>query len=56
MLDFLGIVFGHVYYYLNTIGLLRAPERLKVWYKKSPNAKSIREKYEKVSGDFVAGG
>lgn len=52
-LDFLGIVFGHVYYHCKTVGLLRAPKGVVDWYKKSDAAASIRKKYKKISMDFV---
>jgi len=53
MLDFLGIVFGHVYHHCKTIGLLRAPKEVVEWYKESDAAASIRQKYKKISTDFV---
>mmetsp|Transcript_25577 Transcript_25577/g.62763 ORF Transcript_25577/g.62763 Transcript_25577/m.62763 type:complete len:317 (-) Transcript_25577:88-1038(-) len=53
MLDFLGIVFGHVYHHCKTIGLLRAPQFVVDWYKNSDAAASIRQKYKKISTDFV---
>jgi Derlin-2/3 len=52
VLDFLGIVFGHVYHHCKTIGLLRAPDGLVRWYKESDSASSIRKKYKKISTDF----
>lgn len=52
ILDFLGIVFGHVYYHFNTLGMLRAPDWLKTWYDESPNAQVLREKYKTISSDF----
>ena len=35
LLDFLGIVFGHIYYHCKSIGLLRAPQPVVTWYKTS---------------------
>ena len=54
MLDFLGIVFGHVYHHCKTVGLLRAPDSVVTWYKESdsPQVKAIREKYKEISSDF----
>jgi Derlin-2/3 len=52
VLDFLGIVFGHVYHHCKTVGLLRAPASLQEWYEKSPQAARIRELYKPVSADF----
>eukprot|EP00429_Kryptoperidinium_foliaceum_P012660 CAMPEP_0176034996 /NCGR_PEP_ID=MMETSP0120_2-20121206/17304_1 /TAXON_ID=160619 /ORGANISM="Kryptoperidinium foliaceum, Strain CCMP 1326" /LENGTH=306 /DNA_ID=CAMNT_0017368341 /DNA_START=127 /DNA_END=1044 /DNA_ORIENTATION=- len=39
LLDFLGIVFGHIYHHFNTVGVLRAPESVVRWYKESESAK-----------------
>jgi hypothetical protein len=54
VLDFLGIVFGHIYHHLKTVGSLRAPDSLVKWYQdsNSPTAKAMREKYKKISSDF----
>ena len=52
ILDFLGIVFGHVYHHCKTVGLLRAPEEMVKWYKESDSAEAIRKKYKKISVDF----
>ena len=52
VLDFLGIVFGHVYHHCKTVGLLRAPDDLVKWYKESDSAEAIRKKYKKISVDF----
>jgi hypothetical protein len=54
VLDFLGIVFGHVYHHCKTVGILRAPEFVVQWYHKSDSsyAKAIRNKYKKISADF----
>ncbi|KAG7357360.1 Der1-like family protein [Nitzschia inconspicua] len=51
-LDFLGILFGHIYFHLKTTSALRAPEPLITWYEQSPSAKTIREKYKAISSDF----
>lgn len=54
ILDFLGIVFGHIYYHCKTIGLLKAPPSLSNWYHKGTNryAVRMREKYKKISSEF----
>ena len=54
VLDFLGIVFGHVYHYCKTVGLLRAPPALRQWYTNSDNpwAQSIRKQYQQIASDF----
>lgn len=54
VLDFLGIVFGHIYHYCKTVGLLRAPPGLVAWYKESeaPWVVSLRRQYKHISGDF----
>jgi len=52
ILDFLGIVFGHVYHHCKTVGILRAPKALTVWYEKSKSAERIREKYKTISSEF----
>ena len=53
VLDFLGIVFGHIYHHCKTIGVLRAPPALVQWYKgPSPLAVRIREWYKPISSDF----
>lgn len=51
-LDFLGIVFGHVYYHFRKVGMLSAPDWLITWYKESPNAQVLRKKYTTISSDF----
>lgn len=51
-LDFLGIVFGHVYYHFKRVGMLSAPDWLITWYKESPTAQVLRKKYEAISSDF----
>lgn len=52
MLDFLGIVFGHIYHHCKTAGILRAPESLTKWYEESESAERIRELYKPISSDF----
>jgi hypothetical protein len=51
VLDFLGIVFGHIYHHCKTIGLLRAPQFLVDWYK-SDAAAGLRRRYKEISADF----
>jgi len=52
-LDFLGIVFGHVYYHFRKAGKLSAPTWLITWYNESPNAQALRTKYKTISSDFA---
>lgn len=53
VLDFLGIVFGHIYHHCKTVGILRAPDSLVAWYKgDSKLATRIREEYKPISSDF----
>lgn len=53
VLDFLGIVFGHIYHHCKTVGILRAPDSLVTWYNgDSKWATQIREKYKPISSDF----
>lgn len=52
-LDFLGIVFGHIYHHCKTVGILRAPESLVSWYNgESSMAKRIRQTYKHITADF----
>jgi len=51
ILDFQGIVFGHIYHHCKTHGFLNAPHALVNWYN-SDSAAGIREKYKKISADF----
>ena len=51
-LDFLGIVFGHVYYHFRKVGMLSAPDWLVTWYNESPSAQVLRKKYKTISSDF----
>ena len=53
VLDFLGIVFGHIYHHCKTVGILRAPDELVKWYNgNSELATRIRNLYKPVSADF----
>jgi Derlin-2/3 len=53
VLDFLGIVFGHIYHYCKTVGVLRAPKALVDWYEgDSLAATQIRDEYKQISSDF----
>lgn len=53
VLDFLGIVFGHIFHHCKTVGLLRAPPALVNWYEgDSSYAKSLRSKYRVITQDF----
>jgi Derlin-2/3 len=54
VLDFLGIVFGHIYHHCKTVGILRAPDALTQWYETSEAAENIRELYKPISSDFDA--
>jgi Derlin-2/3 len=54
ILDFLGIVFGHIYHHCKTVGILRAPDGWKEWYETSDAAQPIRELYKPISSDFDA--
>lgn len=53
LLDFLGIVFGHIYHHCKTVNILRAPDFVIEWYNgDNAVAKSIRNKYKQISSDF----
>ena len=53
VLDFLGIVFGHIYHHCKTVGILRAPDVLVAWYQgDSQLATRIRSQYKTISSDF----
>lgn len=53
VLDFLGIVFGHIYHHCKTVGILRAPDSLVAWYHgNSEVAKRIREEYKVITSEF----
>ena len=54
-LDLLGIVFGHVYHYLRSVGGIgRCPKFVKNWYEHGEDgfAVAIRGEYKKISSDF----
>jgi Derlin-2/3 len=53
VLDFLGIVFGHIYHHCKTVGILRAPDSLVKWYNgDSKMAVRIRNEYKPISSEF----
>ena len=53
VLDFLGIVFGHLYHHCKTVGILKAPLAVETWYQgDSPLAQRIRAQYKPISSDF----
>ena len=54
ILDFLGIVFGHVYHYCKTVGILRAPPAVRQWYHDGQSALAVymRKQYKQISSDF----
>lgn len=53
ILDFWGIVFGHIYYYLKSATTaLQVPNGVKKWYEESTAAESIRNLYKPISSDF----
>jgi Derlin-2/3 len=53
LLDFLGIVFGHVYHHCKTVGILTAPDALIQWYNSNTGSgAAIRSKYKQISADF----
>lgn len=54
VLDFLGIVFGHIYHHCKTVGILKAPKELVDWYNDSNSklASKVREAYKPISSDF----
>jgi hypothetical protein len=53
LLDFLGIVFGHIYHHCKTVNILRTPDFVIEWYNgNSAIATSIRKKYKQISSDF----
>lgn len=54
-LDLLGIVFGHVYHYLSTVGGIgRCPQFVRDWYENGDDGlvEAIRGEYKKISSDF----
>mmetsp|Transcript_20954 Transcript_20954/g.32011 ORF Transcript_20954/g.32011 Transcript_20954/m.32011 type:complete len:215 (-) Transcript_20954:12-656(-) len=54
ILDFFGIVFGHLYHHCKTTNLLRAPRILTDWYHNSdgPCSSMLRRQYKQISSDF----
>lgn len=53
ILDFLGIVFGHIYHHYKTTNVLRTPRFVIQWYNgDNKYAKILREKYKTISSDF----
>jgi hypothetical protein len=53
LLDFLGIVFGHIYHHCKTVNILRTPDFVIEWYNgNSAIATSIRKNYKQISSDF----
>ncbi|KAL3945460.1 MAG: hypothetical protein SGBAC_000431 [Bacillariaceae sp.] len=50
IMDFLGIVFGHVYHHCKTIGLLRAPEGVVNWYKNTDsNIHTLKDEADRLT-------
>lgn len=53
VLDFLGIVFGHIYHHYKSTDVLRTPKFVISWYNSDNKyAEMIREKYKTISSDF----
>ncbi|KAK1736670.1 Der1-like family protein [Skeletonema marinoi] len=53
ILDFLGIVFGHIYHHYKTTNVLRTPRFVIQWYNgDNKYAQMLREKYKDISSDF----
>ena len=53
VLDFLGIVFGHIYHHYKTTNVLRTPRFVINWYNgDNKYAQMLREKYKTISSDF----
>lgn len=53
VLDFLGIVFGHIYHHYKKTHVLRTPKFVIQWYNgNSKYAQMLREKYKTISSDF----
>jgi len=53
ILDFLGIVFGHIYHHYKTTNVLRTPRFVIQWYNgDNKYAQILREKYKTISSDF----
>lgn len=53
LLDFLGIVFGHLYYHGVQVGVVRCPGFVRGWYEGGGRGSSwVREKYKEVGREF----
>ncbi|KAL3775015.1 hypothetical protein ACHAW5_003753 [Stephanodiscus triporus] len=53
VLDFLGIVFGHIYHHYKTTNVLCTPKFVIQWYNgDNKYARMLREKYKAISSDF----
>lgn len=53
VLDFLGIVFGHIYHHYKTTNVLQTPKFVINWYNgDNQYAQILREKYKTISSDF----
>jgi len=53
VLDFLGIVFGHIYHHYKTTNVLRTPNFVINWYNgENKYAQMMRDKYKTISSDF----
>mmetsp|Transcript_5699 Transcript_5699/g.12415 ORF Transcript_5699/g.12415 Transcript_5699/m.12415 type:complete len:336 (+) Transcript_5699:195-1202(+) len=53
ILDFLGIVFGHIYHHYKTTNVLRTPKFVIQWYNgNNKYARMLKEKYKTISSDF----
>lgn len=53
ILDFLGIVFGHIYHHYKVTNVLRTPRFVINWYNgDNKYALMLREKYKDISSDF----
>jgi len=54
-LDLLGIMFGHVYHYMRSVGGIgRCPRFVREWYENGDDSfvEAVREEYKKISSDF----
>mmetsp|Transcript_6603 Transcript_6603/g.14947 ORF Transcript_6603/g.14947 Transcript_6603/m.14947 type:complete len:342 (+) Transcript_6603:109-1134(+) len=53
ILDFLGIVFGHIYHHYATTNVLRTPKFVIQWYNgENKYARMLKAKYKTISSDF----
>jgi Derlin-2/3 len=53
ILDFLGIVFGHIYHHYKSTNVLRTPKFVIQWYNgDNEYARILRGKYKAISSDF----